>query len=839
MTISTSWTAAFEYADPAMKKAHRVPSIALLTLTLCASAASAAVTTPRVASRTLNQEQGQASQDTARATTQPEAIPAADIASRAEQVNERLREVNSHLAPDPVVQQLGEDLSDWIEAARQLADEPESQDPGVLSVRGRDNLKQQWLGLRSQVERWQARLAERSQLLGALRDTLVTESAIWRVTQESAEAEEAPEATLSQIESVRDALDETETRLRERLDEVLTLQNRVADESINVATVLSRIDAAEQAARESLLIRDSPALWNAPVSPSGESVAAETRDGLWNDVAAIERYFAGNKASFISHLLFFLFVLVLAIGLRRRSRELAEEAPVLAESARILSRPVSSALIVSLLLWEQFHPQAPIALSELVAFIAIVPIARLLPRAVRGLMVVIGLLFVLELVYGIVPDRSLLSRLILLSVDATALLALAVASRPGHVLASIDDRRWNRLLRAASHLAMLMFGVAAIANLFGNVSLAELLTVGLSGSALLAVALYAGAQVLQALLRVALRTQAAASLRSVRMHTGLLTRRGVALINAGSVVSWLFLTLAAFDVLKPIVDGVLGVLRRQFTVGSLSISFGGILTFIAALWAAMLISRFIRFVLQEDVLPRVDLPRGVPGSISKLVHYIIVGLGFFIALAVAGISLDRFALIAGALGVGIGFGLQSIVNNFVSGLILIFERPVQVGDTVEVGTLLGSVQRIGVRSSTVRTFAGAEVIVPNANLISNEVINWTLSDRNRRLDVAVGVKYGTDPQRVLDILREVAAGHSEVLENPPPVALFRAFGDSSLDFTLRFWAVKYEEGLKVASDIAVAINNALKEAGIEIPFPQRDLHLRSVDPEAGRLLRDG
>jgi small-conductance mechanosensitive channel len=809
-----------------------------LALVLCAGPTSAlASALTRAGGRTQNQEEGQAPQDTAPAAAQP--IPAADIALRAEQANEWLREVNGQLAPDPVLQQLGEELSDWIVVARQLAEEPESQDPGALSVRGRDNLKQQWLGLRSQIERWQGRLAARSQLLSALRDTLVTESATWRVTADSAEVGEALEATLNQIQSVLDALEETEIRLRERLDGVLTLQNRVTDESIQVATVLGRIDAAEQAARESLLVRDSPALWNAPVSPSGESVAAETRDGLRDDVAAIERYFAGHATSAIAHLMFFLLVLGLAVALRRRSRELAKEAPMLAESARILSRPVSSALIVSLLLWEQFHPQAPIALSELVAFIAIVPIARLLPRSVHRLMVVIGLLFVLELVYGVVPDRSLLSRLILLSVDATALSALAVASRPGHVLASIDDRRWNRLLRAASHLAMLMFGVAAIANLLGNVSLAELLTVGLSGSALLAVALYAGAQVLQALLRVALRTQAAASLRSVRMHTGLLSRRGVALINVGSVASWLFLTLGAFGVLNPIVDGVLAVLRREFTVGSLSVSFGGILTFVAALWAAMLISRFIRFVLQEDVLPHVDLPRGVPGSISKLIHYIIVGLGFFIALAVAGISLDRFALIAGALGVGIGFGLQNIVNNFVSGLILIFERPVQVGDTVEVGTLLGSVQRIGVRSSTVRTFTGAEVIVPNANLISNEVINWTLSDRNRRLEVAVGVKYGTDPQRVLDILEKVAADHSEVLENPPPVTLFRGFGDSSLDFTLRFWAVRYEEGLKIASDIAVAINNALKEAGIEIPFPQRDLHLRSVDPEAGKLLRDG
>ena len=832
-TISISWTVGFEAVDVGMKMMSRLWFLAFLTLGATPASASVPVV---IHLRSQDPEQVP---DTALAAPEAEPIPAAEIATRAEQINERLREIDGQLVPDRVVLQLGEDLSDWVEVARNLAVESESQDPYALSVRGRDNLRQQWLGLRSQVERWQDRLAARSQLLGALRDTLANQSAIWEATRASAEVEEAPEATLNQIGSVIEALGESEIRVRGRLDEVLTLQNRLADESIQVGIVLGSIDAAEQATRESLLVRDSPVLWNAPITRSGEPVVAEIWAGARDDYEAIVRYFAAHQGSGIAHLVFFLFVLALAAALRRRSRELAEEAPVLAGSARILSRPVSSALIVSLLLWEQFHPQAPIALAELVGLFAIVPISRLLPRAVHRLMIVIGLLFALELFYGLVPDRSLLSRLILLAVDVTALMALAVASKPGHLLASVSDSRWNRLLRTAARLAMLMFGVATIANLVGNVSLAELLTVGLSGSALLAVALYAGAQVLQALLRVALRTRAAASLRSVRMHTGLLTRRGVAIINFGSVLSWLLLTLNAFGVLGPIVDGALGLLRHEFEVGTLSVSIGGILTFIAALWAATLISRFIRFLLDDDVLPRLDLPRGVPGSISKLVHYVVIGLGFFIALAVAGISLDRFALIVGALGVGIGFGLQNIVNNFVSGLILIFERPVQVGDTVEVGALLGTVERIGVRSSTVRTFAGAEVIVPNANLVSNEVINWTLSDQNRRIEVAVGVAYGTDPDQVLEILRETATGHPEVLEDPEPVALFRGFGDSSLDFTIWVWARTYQRGLKVASEIAVAVNRALKEAGIEIPFPQRDLHVRSVDPEAGKLLRDG
>jgi len=203
--------------------------------------------------------------------------------------------------------------------------------------------------------------------------------------------------------------------------------------------------------------------------------------------------------------------------------------------------------------------------------------------------------------------------------------------------------------------------------------------------------------------------------------------------------------------------------------------------------------------------------------------------GFFLAAFAANFDLNRFTLLAGALGVGIGFGLQSIVNNFVSGLVLLFERPIKVGDRIEVGQLLGDVRHIGMRASVVRTLTGAEVVVPNGNLVSNEVTNWTLSDQLRRGDIEVGVKYGTDPEQVLEILLQVAERHEDVLKEPPPAAWFMGFGESSLDFSLRAWTGATEKFFQVRSDLNVAVNRALKEAGMEIPFPQRDLHVRSVD----------
>jgi small-conductance mechanosensitive channel len=201
-------------------------------------------------------------------------------------------------------------------------------------------------------------------------------------------------------------------------------------------------------------------------------------------------------------------------------------------------------------------------------------------------------------------------------------------------------------------------------------------------------------------------------------------------------------------------------------------------------------------------------------------------LAFFLALAATGIDLTRFTILAGAFGVGVGFGLQNVVNGFVSGLILLYERPVQVGDIVQIADVQGTMRRIGIRSSTVRTFEGAEVIVPNASLIADRVVNWTLSDRLRRIELDVGVEYGNDPRRVLDLLVGVARAHPSVLDEPAPVALFNRFGASSLDFQLRAWTENVDDAMVVRSDLGVAIFDALHAAGIEIPYPTYDVRLQ-------------
>lgn len=260
------------------------------------------------------------------------------------------------------------------------------------------------------------------------------------------------------------------------------------------------------------------------------------------------------------------------------------------------------------------------------------------------------------------------------------------------------------------------------------------------------------------------------------------------------------------------------------------------LGFFFVLWVASLLSRLLQFLMAEEVLPRLDLRRGTAVAISGATRYLVLLAGFVLASGAAGIDLTTFGFLAGALGVGVGFGLQNIVSNFISGLILLLERPIEVGDAVDVSGAAGTVTQVGIRASTVHTFDGADVIVPNADLISKAVTNWTGSNPNRRFDVPVGVAYGSPLETTAQALLAAARRTPGVLPGPAPEAFLQSFGESSLDWRLRLW-VKMEESPKVLSDLKRAVSEELDKAKIEIPFPHRDLHVRSVAPEVREVLR--
>jgi small-conductance mechanosensitive channel len=269
------------------------------------------------------------------------------------------------------------------------------------------------------------------------------------------------------------------------------------------------------------------------------------------------------------------------------------------------------------------------------------------------------------------------------------------------------------------------------------------------------------------------------------------------------------------------------VFNLAFAVGSLTFSVKGLLLSVVILCATHVATRIGRRLLREKILSGRDFERGLKDSIVTITSYVMWGLGLVLTLGVLGVNATSLAVVFGALSIGIGFGLQNIFNNFISGLILLFERPIQVGDYVEVGGLWAEVKQINVRSTIVQTFDNAAVIIPNSEFISQQVTNWSFKDPRMRRQVDVGVAYGSDIELVRDTLLDIAANTPQVLNYPKPDVLFLDHADSALIFRLRYWA-HVDNYYSTSTAIRFTLDRRFRELGIEIAFPQRDLHIRSA-----------
>ncbi|MEE4166437.1 MAG: mechanosensitive ion channel domain-containing protein, partial [Desulfocapsaceae bacterium] len=320
-------------------------------------------------------------------------------------------------------------------------------------------------------------------------------------------------------------------------------------------------------------------------------------------------------------------------------------------------------------------------------------------------------------------------------------------------------------------------------------------------------------------------------IRIIQQNAAVIASQITPVIIVVHVLLWLTLFLNILWIYPTLNAAFKAITSLQFSLFSMNITPGSILAFVFIIYSSFLVSQGVSAFLKQEVLPRYRVEPGAQISITRLVHYAILTLGFIFLLSVLGFGLNQITIIGGALGVGIGFGLQAIVTNFVSGLILLFERPIKVGDVIEIDTDMGEVKELGLRATTVQTFDNAEIVIPNSQLITNSVTNWTLAERKIRVKVPVGVAYGSDISTVLKILLDCAEANASVLSTPKPTALFLAFGTSSLDFELRCWIADFNDKLIVLSELNQDIESEFSLAGIEIPFPQTDLHLRSVDRE--------
>jgi small-conductance mechanosensitive channel len=512
------------------------------------------------------------------------------------------------------------------------------------------------------------------------------------------------------------------------------------------------------------------------------------------------------------------------------SRKPSAIQPTVAEQF-ILERSFSSALLLALVSVPFVYSGGNPQILRLAVIPGLMPVLILSP-AIFAPRLRVGfyfftVIYLLDFLRNYLPPQWLLARLLLLSVAVFGTVGIALllrAQKRESAAANVPSGAIRPLLC----IGMLLFIGSLGANVAGNLTIAELLVSPLVRVLFLGAAIRLGAVVATTFALMALRTPLALLSRMVRDRGEAAAMQVRRMVNLAATGLWIYMALVNLGLVPDVQNALDNFLQLEWQVGAAVISVRDFVNFILVCSAAYVLSRVLRVILAEEIFPRFHMPRGVPDALELLARYGVLLFGFLLALTSAGVNLSQVTLAVSALGVGIGFGLQNIVNNFVSGLILVFEHPIQVGDFVEVGTHFGQVRRIGFRASVVRTLDGAEVIIPNAELIGTKVINWSLSDHLRRVTIQVPVRIGTDPDQVIGILLAVARSHADVLAKPSPSAVLDQFGDSALKFLLRCWTQSERFG-SVRNALTLAVDKAFQEAGIQIPFAQTDVHVHWSD----------
>ena len=763
-----------------------------------------------------------------------QAIPLARIADRAEELDHLLGEISSQLTPKSELLESERTTEKHAAEIRRRATQTRDLLAGTPTPMELEDEQRFWRSQSLEFGAERRLLTSRAAKLEEQIQTLEAQQPEWAATWIQIQKSPGIEAVVQRIKQELEKIEAVKSQIQEQLNIVLTVQNQVSQQDQQISDVLQRVREARERERSRLLELDSPPIWE---SLDSQAMKPSFRGSFDRSFTTAREFITTHKLALLSLAMVYFLAL---FGILKTRRYVARpgQPEVSTEASVVFGRPFSVALLLTVIATGDYLASAPIGIAFIYYLLLLIPVLRILapltePK-LRTLLYALSVFYALEGLYLVVQLPPSFRRVLFSLTVLTALLIFAWLVRPSRTRTMTIEAPNRRIFIIAIRACLVLLALSFAANIIGFVSLAQLLGLLVSVGPLVGAALYCGVSVLALVLGAVFHTPWARALLGVRADG--IKRLGIRVLALGAAWLWLRSLLQLFSVYDSVIGIAWNLLRRRIGFGRIHFTLGDALGVVLVLLVGYALANALTFLLKNLLLPKLRLERGVPYALSTVTYYLLLLFVAVAALSAAGIELNKFTVLTGALGVGLGFGLQNIVNNFVSGLILLFERPIHVGDTVEVGGLVGVVRRIGARSSTIVTFQGAEVIVPNNNLLSNQVINWTLSSQWRRVDVPIRVAYGNDPERVINLLVGVAESHPGVLLERPPAAFFMGFGDSALNFELRFWSAWQDTWFQLQSDVTVAVAKALREAGIEIPFPQRDLRIRSVGASAAESL---
>ena len=761
----------------------------------------------------------------------PTIIPVEEVATQATQVGDLIRGFAANVAPSSEIEtirkflpQVSVDIALELKSTTNILKEQ----PALETLQAQQEI---WQQRQSQATAWLKVLTDRATKLQVALTQLKKLQETWAKTRDAEESAKAPPPILQQIDATLAVIEAAQQPHQAQRDEILNLQSKVAELVAGCNTALAQIAGLQQMAVGGIFTPENPPIWNGDLWARAKTTLPERVPKIaasyWGDILL---YVRDPSRHMPRHVGIFIALSLVLLAARRQvgPSESAGSRP--SHATAVFDHVFAAALLVTLMIATAPASPVPVTVKRLFQIAALVPIIVLTRRAVSPIVVpviyALAILFATDTVRRAVVGEPPMGQGILVLEAVAGIVVLGWLWVYGTRRAARGLGQTSTLRRLVAAFILFALAIGLIAAVFGYMRLARITIPGVFAGGALALELYASVQVAMGVVVYALRLWPLRLLHMVQHHRDLLERRIYRLLLWLVAGGWLFRYLDYLGLFDPAWSLATDFLNTRLERGSISTSVGDIAAFFLTMLGAYWLSTFIRFMLEEDVYPRTRIAAGQSYAVSNLLNYSILAIGFLVALGVLGLDVNKLTVLLGALGVGIGFGLQSVVNNFVSGLILLFERPIHVGDTVQVGSLQGRVRRIGIRASIVRTMQGAEIIVPNAQLITEQVTNWTLSDQLRRLDLPVGVNYGSVPKKVIELLETVARAHPKVLQDPAPRGLFMSYGDSSINFELRAWT-EQTNSVQVHSDLTVAIYDAIYAAGMSFPFPQREVRMLS------------
>ncbi|WP_171972502.1 mechanosensitive ion channel family protein [Mucilaginibacter polytrichastri] len=675
-----------------------------------------------------------------------------------------------------------------------------------------------------QLSEWQDQLAETNSKLAQMRSDLgeISKDSTFNATP----ADTALQRTASQpIKAILSKHHKLDSLNKISLLKIGLLQNRVADVYINILDEKDQINTKIRSFSEQAMSSANGYIWAMTSTPG--STFKSAFDDTFNMNYRLLKFMISRETliHLIGVFIFALFFIWIYTNRHKILDTRTEPKKILQQANYLGDHPILSSVLVCLIIQPYFYDHPPAVFLEGIFLVATAVTLVLVKKTYPP-----TLYKFLNLTFGITVVYAISNLFVETSnVDRVAVLLLsALGAVLGYQFLNANKEAENYPPYWRTFLKVYIFlqAVSFLCNVMGRFTLAKIIGITGTFNLWLGLGLYLFVQILMQSLFLQLEANKSDTGFSSYLDFKLLQRKFRNVLNTAAVIMWIIMLAQNLSVEDLLYDGIGNFLEKSHSLGGTLFTFGSIIIFVVVIWLASVTARVINYFYDFASQHKETQPQARKNKTSMLLIKIsIFAVGFFIAVAASGVPMDKITIIISAFGVGIGFGLQNIVNNLVSGLILAFEKPVQIGDVIEVAGKSGTIKEIGIRSSKIATGDGAEIIIPNGDLISQHVINWTLSNNNRRVELIVGVAYGSDIEKVKGLLKELLANRNDIMIDPSPVVLLHNLNASSVDFRLLFWAADIAIWQELKSRILAEVYNTFAAEGIELPFPQQDVHL--------------